>query len=234
MGNYDIVINDVLSGGITGYSAGQFNGDNLIISSTGGAVIISGERGISLTGNATQWDDLRISAEQVRTQGATNIPAWAEWKTNLWALQFTNNDAVFFTCQLPHGYVAGTDISPHIHFIPNGIATTGMVTFTLDYAWLNIGGTYSSTLSVSGSKMVYGDVDKHLILELGEIGGTGDDGADRSFSSMLVCRLYRMDTGFETPLYSRKINFLEFDFHYQSSSFGTNWEYSNESDVALE
>jgi hypothetical protein len=216
---------------ITGYSTAQFDGHEMKISSSAGSVHINGQQGITLSGTAIQWDDLRISADQVRTQGSLHLPTWDEWKPRLWCLQFTNNDQVFFTCQLPHGYVPGTDLYPHVHIIPNTTSATGTVAFGMEYSWLNVNGTYSESRSASGTRVITGEANKHIVIPLSVIPGSAaetEDGAERKPSSMLVCWLYRMDGGVETPSsYGQKVNFLEFDFHFRTSKLGTYNQWSD-------
>ena len=53
--------------------------------------------------------------------------------TGIYGWEFTNGKELFFPCcQLSHSYKVGTDLIPHIHFMPSTTATyTG--TWTLEY-----------------------------------------------------------------------------------------------------
>jgi hypothetical protein len=132
---------------------------------------------------------------------------------------------VYFEIQMPHSWKAGTDIRPHVHWVPAEDGTgTQDVKWGLEYTWANIGETFGTT------SFVYGDTNylaetleqgKHCITNMTHISGTG-----KGFSSMLACRLFR-DATDAADDFTGFAGLLEFDLHYEKRSFGTDEEYSN-------
>jgi len=137
-------------------------------------------------GDAVVWDDLRIPGLAVKL--GASAPDLESFLGNLWLYSFdggTTQEQVFFTCQLPHSYEEGTDISPHVHWAPS-TGATGTVIWHLEYSWGNIYGAMSSPASVSVSQAASGTTWTHQMAVLPVLSGTG-----KTISSMLVCRLYR-------------------------------------------
>lgn len=80
-----------------------------------------------------------------------------------------------------------------------------------------MGDTYSNTTIISGTGSNSGDKNHH-ITSLGLISGTG-----KSFSSMLVCRIFR-DASNSSDTYTKDAGVLEVDFHFQVQSLGTQYD----------
>lgn len=182
----------------------------------------------------TQWDDLLISSGIFQFIGVSD-PTLESWQpggagTTFKVYKFKKNDEVYFSCQLPHTYVEGTSIRPHIHWTPcdRGTSESGnYVGWKLDYSWTNVNGDpFPSSGTITMTDSCGGINDRH------EVGGSSDpyiDGTDKKISSMLVCRLYRSDTGTDdtwvgaTGAQSPAI--LQFDFHHTIDSFGSKIEW---------
>jgi hypothetical protein len=142
-----------------------------------------------------------------------------------------NEHEVFFTAQLPHRYEEGSDISPHIHWVPKGNAGAAnrCVRWGLEYTWANPGVTFpaatiiytdatdDSTQTIQGEQLV---ASRHYISAFSGISGTG-----KVISSMLVCRLFRNSSHADDG-YLQEAGLLEFDFHYAVNSMGSSAEYS--------
>jgi hypothetical protein len=125
-----------------------------------------------------------------------------------------------FTCQLPHTYKEGTDLSPHIHWC----ATTnnaGTVIWRLDYYWVERNGNIPSiaqtdTGAVAASTVAW----RHVRNDFPVIPGS-PGGIPHRISSMLMCRIWRDPT---TDTYPNDAGLLEVDFHYQIDSTGSRAE----------
>ena len=150
-----------------------------------------------------------------------NAPAWASGILSTTAASrgvYTyvfgpgQNQEVFFIAQVPHKYVEGTDLRPHVHWFPTSNAI-GTVKWGLEYSWFNYGGTVPLTSDISASEAINAQNYEHLITSLPNLTGTGME-----ISSMLMCRLYREGS---TDTYPDAVALLEFDFHYQIDTLGS-------------
>lgn len=212
------------SNNIQGGTLAVGDGTNYISTDTSGQV--------RLYGDATQWDDLRFPVTATTRQG-TKDPDFTRFKDNgsgsqgVFAYLFDKNteEELYFIAQMPHTWKQGSNIEAHVHWYPtvNGSAGTD-VSWGMEYIWSNIGEVFGNTT------IIYGDInylsetlvaDKHYLTELGTIDATG-----KTFSSILVCRVFRDATSAGgTDDYDADAGLLEIDFHYQIDSLGSNEEY---------
>ena len=164
------------------------------------------------------WDDLRVPVNTIRIQGVTEIPDWVNIGDILYALAFDDEamEQVFFVVQMPHTWKEGTDIHPHVHWLPE-TDDTGTVRWGLEYEWLNIGDRYDASVVITTDQVGSGNVLEHQIADFVDIDGVG-----KTFSSMLICRLYRDATADD---FADDAYLLEFDFHYEIDSLGSRLEY---------
>ena len=187
---------------------------------------------LRLRGDATQWDDLRVPVTATTRQGSRD-PDFTKFKDNgsgsqgVFAYLFnkTTEEELYFIAQMPHSWKQGSAIEAHVHWYPtvNGSAGTD-VSWGMEYTWSNVGEVFGNTA------IIYGDTNhlsetlvagKHYITELGAIDATG-----KTFSSILVCRVFRDAPGAGgTDDYDADAGLLEIDFHYQIDSLGSNEEY---------
>jgi len=172
--------------------------------------------------SGTIWDDLSIPGMNAKPGVAS--PDWAVYKGGifLWMFKGTGTDEVCFTVQMPHSWKVGSDIKPHIHWVPTTAPASNNVTWTLEYFWVNIGGTVGATTTITSSTVTVGTpgIDTHLITGLGTISGAG-----KTLSSILVCRLYR-DGGNPSDTYADPAALLQADFHYEKDTEGSRSEYT--------
>jgi hypothetical protein len=208
---------------------------------SGGDYIEIGTDGyLTLNGAATVYDDLRIPVTST-TAGGTKDPDFAVFKTNGSGSQgvflhwFDKNaeEELYFSLQLPHSWKEGSNVFPHVHWVGETTSTTGLFPrWGLEYTWSNVNAAFGNTTiiysdaSTAASATVSGDTlvtaDKHHISIIGD--GTGIDGTGQTFSSMLMCRIFRDATN-ATDDYPFDAGLLEIDFHYQIDSLGTNNEF---------
>lgn len=177
-------------------------------------------------GDATVWDDLRITAGSFDRPGVSDpdIVVYAPGgggNTYLW--EFAKNDIASFVVQLPHGYKTGSDIYVHVHWTPGtrGNEESGAtVGWKLDYSWANISSAFGALASVDLSDACEGTDHKHQMTPEGVITGT-----DKHISSMLLCNIKRTDTGTDDTWASNASGqlplLLEIDFHYEIDTVGS-------------
>jgi len=208
---------------------------------TNGAIAVKIESPIFASriagGDNAVWNDIRIAAENTRLQGGSD-PDYLQFKTNgsgsngVYAYRFdaTTPEEVFFSVQIPHNYMLGSDLDAHVHWVPTADGTSGqVVSWGLEYTIANIGDVFGNTSIAYGNTHIPADdvlaQDKHYLTEVTTIDGSGID----SVSTMLMCRLFRDAGGAgKTDDYASDAALLEFDLHYQIDSLGSRSEYSKD------
>lgn len=177
---------------------------------------------LQMTGDATVWDDLRISGASARL-GAT-APTLSAFlgAGSIKALTFDSgqHDEVHFEVQMPHDWKEGTAIYPHVHWAPT-TADAGNVVWQLDYTWASRNGTFgASTTMASAATAAGGTAWVHKMTDLLAGGLNYIAGTGQTVSSMLVCRLHR-DAGAGADTLAAGVAFLEFDIHYEKDTLGS-------------
>lgn len=187
---------------------------------------------LTLKGEATAWEDIRIAATSTLASNA-NPPVYEKILDNgkgsrgvmAWFFEDVVRESlqqeIFFEVQLPHQWRSGSGIRPHVHWLPTDNSSTGSVRWGLEYSWAGINEAFPRTeiIYATSRDVQRGESGTHLITPLPEIDGSG-----KGISSMLLCRLFRASNSPEDT-YKGWAGFLEFDFHYEVSSLGSREEY---------
>lgn len=195
-----------LGGNIKGYVNGDFE-------TNGNASIADSSYFIA----DSTWDDLRAPATTIR-QGATTKP---DFNTDSLTLDFPQNDedeVAYINLQMPHEYLTGSDVSPHLHVLQN---EAGVPSFIMEYRIITNGGattTFITDTSLTSYLLPYTSGSIMNILEFPMI----DMSSVTGVSAVLQIKLYR-ETG---DGISGDIQVVEFDIHYRSDSGGSDSEYS--------
>jgi len=121
---------------------------------------------------------------------------------------------LFFTAQLPHSWVEGSEIEPHVHYV-RPVNDTGTVVWGLEYTWENMNDVFANTTTIFTYDSQLSKRDKQIYQSFGLIEGTG-----KKVSSMLVCRIFR-DAANPKDTYNHDVGLLEVDFHIKSNSLGS-------------
>ena len=172
---------------------------------------ISGNDALTLTGDATVWDDLVFPAFQLKTVGQTDKPDFIV--ANL-ALSFPEDttEMVGTLAQMSHRWKPGTRIYPHVHWIQGADQN---VDWRISYKWWNIGDpdpvTYTQVLLDSAVI----DYTTGTIQQL-NTNVTGISGAGKTLSSMIQIKLYR-----KSDNYTGEVQLLQFDIHFQIDKIGS-------------
>lgn len=153
-------------------------------------------------------DDLRVPLDKGSASASLEYFSGSSGP-QIWV--FRNNAAVeemSFTLQLPHNWKDGTTIYPHIHWIPRATAT-GNIKWNLDYTWANLNtGTFSAITTISGINTGPFTINQHLLADI----GTGINGTGMTYSSVLICRIWRYSSATEDT-YNADAAGLSMDFH---------------------
>ncbi len=185
------------------------------------------------TNTETVWDDLFISTGLFRFAGSSD-PSWQDWQpggsgATFQTLKFNKNDEIFFSCQMPHSFRQGSEIHAHAHWSPCGRGTVesgNTVGWKLDYTIANINGVpFQPSTTIDMSDSCAGINDYHEVgAGLTTIPGTYNGSTPLTISHMIICRLYRSDTGVDDTWVGTGANgpaLLQFDFHFEKDMAGS-------------
>jgi hypothetical protein len=195
------------------------------------------------------WDDLRVTANMMSVAGAqfSKPPAYVPVLTNrergpsfsgLYGYQFGYGRGVFqsghFQVQIPHGYVPGSPIEPHVHvrLDPASEGAVGQkLLLEFEYIWVNVSEPRpdSTTILAINHEITEQDLSlDNVMISFGFI-----EKPDAEISSMLDCRFSRITfdpdwgkdfwsaRGLENDSFKGNLVFKEFDFHYQIDARGS-------------
>ena len=176
------------------------------------------------------WDDLRFPVQAINPPGQASDPdVDASTGTLLFAANGT--ELVYGVAQMPHGWLEGSVIKPHIHWAKTTSAS-GNVLWRLDYELVNNGsiaaldfGTQVDITSTVAGTPDNDTANEVLISSFGEIATTGIE-----VSGLLFWRLSRIG-GDASDTYGADARLFEFDIHYQLVAHGTTLEFTAQSDI---
>ena len=195
------------------------------------------------------WDDLRVTANMMSVAGAqfSQPPRTVTILTNrergpsfsgLQGYEFGYGRGVFqsghFQVQLPHSYVPGSPIEPHVH-VRLDPASEGAAGQTLllefEYIWVNICEPRPADTRILSINHTVTEEDLRQDNVMISFGFIEKENAD--ISSMLDCRFSRItfdpewgkdfwsSQGLENDSFRGNLIFKEFDFHYQIDAAGS-------------
>jgi len=177
---------------------------------------------LSYKGNTTRWDDLKVNVTLLKDKGIKKpqvnefLDAGAGPGLFLYWFDKNEEEELFFTVQMPHGWLEGSTIKPHVHWTANDGA--GDVEWALEYTWSNVSDTFSTTTTtLTGYTPIstYADY-KHMLTSLGDMDANG-----KTLSSIILCRIFRK-AGSTNDDFTKDAGLLQIDFHYQIDSDGSN------------
>lgn len=164
------------------------------------------------------YDDLRIAGSQAR-QGNSAPSLDTFVSGGLRVLNFaggSTDQEIEFEIQFPHAWKEKTGmIHPHVHWTPTTTGA-GNVVWALEYSWANIGDVFSAPTTLKKGVATPGVAWQHTLTELDDIPANG-----KTFSSMMICRLYRNANDTANDTYADKAALLEFDIHVVFNSLGS-------------
>ena len=195
------------------------------------------------------WDDLRVTANMMSVAGAqfSKPPSYVTILTNkergpsfsgLYGYQFGYGRGVFqsghFQVQIPHGYVPGSPIEPHVHvrLDPASEGTAGQkLLLEFEYIWVNISEPRPESTRIISINHRISEQDlraDNVLISFGFI-----EKPEAGISSMLDCRFSRItfdpewgkdfwsSQGLENDTFAGNLIFKEFDFHYRIDAPGS-------------
>jgi hypothetical protein len=199
----------------------QFNSiigfNSIQVGSTNDYCGINSSGHLSLTGDATIWQDLIVPLTTSR-RGSNNLPDFDE--TNVGYL-FPKNDTaeiLYIINQIPHNWKIGSTIYPHVHWCQGNSSNA---TFKMSYKWFDLAGNTTAgfttyIMGTTSSAYVTGSTMHQLSTNFTGISGSGLS----DLSSILVLKLYRDDNAYPGDALT-----YQFDIHYEIDSLGSNEEF---------
>lgn len=181
--------------------------------------VIAADGGAGSTLNNPLWDDLRTSL--VRAAVTTDPPTLLVFRGTTMANSFVQDatQSVMFDAQIPHTWLAGSDVHPHLHWSPGNSVSTGVVRWGLEYTWSNVNDPFPASTTVYSEPAGAGVAYSHQIASFPALSGAG-----KRVSSVFSCRLFRegahVNDTFPVGAFA-----ISFDFHLQMSSDGTVTEF---------
>lgn len=175
---------------------------------------------LEFNGAATVWDDQQINISSVRLP-ASNMPTWTAYKGSQ-VLAFSPGEIIYFTAQLSHKYMEGSDIEFHIHTVlPVAGSGAGAenVKWNFTYSWASIDDSFPAETTVSEEFDVQSrSADVHT---LDQIAAT-IDGTDQGISGVLLCSLERDNAMADE--YGDDVYLVAADFHIEMNTLGSRGE----------
>ena len=165
--------------------------------------------------NDLRWEDLKVPLSTAKAP-ASDFPNHTTFKNGINAYSFgaSANEYLNFETQLPHGWLAGSEIQPHIHWAPSS-TSTGSVVWALEYTIASINGTYGASTIISGAFPGEGTAYKHQMSNFPVISLSGE-----TMSCVMVGRLVRSGSH-SLDTYVDGAFGLSFDIHYQTDGIGS-------------
>ena len=161
------------------------------------------------------WDDLRFPAQALNPAGAVNDADIDTADTTfIGTLLFDagSTEIIAGVAQMPHAWIEGSTISPHIHWAPTD-ATAGNVVWQFDYDIAAPNGTFSGSYTTSSiTEAAGGSANGHQLAGFADIDMTG-----YTLSTIILWRISRIG-GDASDTYGADARLFEFDIHYQLQS----------------
>jgi len=170
----------------------------------------------------TFYEDLRFPASAINPPGQAGDPDF-DTTNGGWLFAAGSTEVLFLAAQMPHAWKEGTELHPHVHWQKTA-AESGDCYWQLEYKIAPISevmdAAFTTIFNTTTLNTDNNLANEHLITDIGNISMTG-----KGFSDMLLMKLSRIG-GNAADTAASDVRLLEFDIHYEVSSFGTADEYS--------
>jgi len=172
--------------------------------------------------NSPLWDDLRFPAQGINPLGGASDPDVDTADPFAGTLLFDDakTEIVGGVAQMPHSWLIGSTISPHIHWSPTS-AGSGNVAWRFSYQIAPINETFPGALTTAGIEVdaAAGINNRHQIHGFTDI----DMSTYRSTGGVSIVIVWKLERvgGDASDTYVGDARLLEFDIHYQSDGNGS-------------
>lgn len=167
------------------------------------------------------WDDLRFPSNGIDPPGAASDPT-RNTTNGLLSFSAIADNAIAGVAELPHSWALGTDLSPHLHLLPNASAT-GNQRWKIEWEIVPINGTwdgstYSNSETITFASGSYPSTHKSVSFS---------DWNMAAYSSVSICipwKITRLAFSDAADTDSTACILMEFDIHYQIDALGSRQE----------
>lgn len=190
--------------------------ENLTLESTAHATkgdVLCKDR-FRLDTNGYAWIDVNLGSTSLGT--GASAPGIVVLTGGIYTLGFdgiATMEQVFGTVELPHEWVEGTDIYPHIHWIP-ATAAAGNVKWQLEYTWTALNDAELASTTISVTQATPGAV-SNVRADFPAISGVG-----KMINSQFTFRLFRDPTD-AADTYGADALTKTFGLHLQVNTHGS-------------
>lgn len=194
--------------------------DGQLLIRSGGEIQVA--QGADIECEQEYWDDLRFPSSALNPAGSPT--AMSSDVNNGWLTAGATGTAVIFCiAQLPHCWLEGSTLYPHVHWHKTTSAA-GNVVWEFAYRWAARGGVMDGAFTATTASTVADATPddntalRHLVTKFGPLSADG-----KKLSDILICRISRLgsDAG---DTYGATCALLEFDIHYQIDRLGSRTE----------
>jgi hypothetical protein len=177
---------------------------------------------------ARKWEDLRFPATGINPPGPTGAPTFDQTKLG-WLFPHNSTTELGVIVQLPHGWVNGTELRPHVHW-EKSTSAAGNVYWEIEYQWSKPNTARTTPVIVGNQVSVFSVnvLDTQDLTAFTPIPGVGYVDSDTLIIKLR--RVYNKELGPEgeevdVDTYGAAARLLEFDIHYLSDDFGSTDEF---------
>lgn len=191
-------------------------------------LVVEADGTLRMDSSATVWEDMRVTLDKGSSGAALGFLPGAVAGPEIWYFRNGSGvEAMSFTVQIPHTWKEGSNIYPHIHWLPKG-TLGGNVEWNFEYSWANYDPvspqvfpaiTTSTVVATGGFTQGV-----HIITPL-TTANAGLVATGKKVSSVLICRIWR-DSSRGADTYNNDVGGISIDFHYEMDTFGSRSEYS--------
>lgn len=166
------------------------------------------------------WADILGDLNVRGTGGAS--PAWTTFRNGINAYSFSASSLqeIWINFHMPHDYMIGTMIYPHVHWSTTG-TNTGSVVWRMEYTFARGYSieAFPATATTTITQAFTGTAYTHMIAEPAE--GAGLLLANLEPDTLILCRFYR-DAANPADTQTQAAFVFNIDLHYQTEGFTTN------------
>ena len=176
---------------------------------------------VVFNGNATVWDD--IIKDTAAIKPGVSAPNFDVLTGAVRVYAFTNNagadEEVHLTFEMRHSYKEGTNVTPHMHIVPNSVvaAPKNVIKFGFEYEWQNDDSTYAGSTTIYQTyTVVAGDALKKRRIDFAAINGAG-----KNISGNMIVRVFRTTNTDATDTYTDKVFLAGIGLHFEIDTVGS-------------
>lgn len=173
------------------------------------------------------WEDLRFPVQAINPPGQVSDPD-IESDSGLFLFDASSTELIYGVAQMPHTWVEGTTIYPHIHW-QKTTSASGDVLWRFEYEIVDDGDIFLKTYFNLSDVTVTNEhapddntAGRSLVSTFDGIDMTGYE-----ISTFIYWKLSRVG-GDGSDTYGVDARFAEFDIHYQQNSFGAVDQFTKE------